>query len=259
MTLIDANINSKVVNIGFTSIFTKTRAAKTTTIINVGGARSSKSYSTAQVLIEKLVTESGKKFAILRKTFPSLRMSTMTPFIDMLKEYGLYDEKNHNKTFNTYTINNNVIQFAGLDESEKIKSTEFNYIWLEEANEFSHEDYVALKLRLSAKTTPELPNHIYLTLNPSDANNWIAVKVSKETDVTLIHSTYLDNPYLSPVYKKMLTDLINQDEQSYRVYVLGEWGLLEGKIYTNYEVIPELPNLSGAKFAYGLDFGDACS
>jgi len=26
--------------------------------------------------------------------------------------------------------------FRGLDDPEKIKSTEFNYIWMEEANEF---------------------------------------------------------------------------------------------------------------------------
>ena len=83
----------------------------------------------------------------------------------------------------------------------------------------------------------------------------VTVYKGAEADVEVIHSTFLDNSYLSKEYVALLTDLINQDENSYRVYVLGEWGLLEGKIYTNYTVIPELPVMTGAKWCYGLDFG----
>jgi phage terminase large subunit len=239
----------------YTKIFERTKASKAFVVINVGGARSSKSYSIAQVLIEKLITERGKKIGICRKTFPSLRMSTMLPFIDMLKEYGLYREEGHNKTFNSYVYGTNFIQFFSLDESEKIKSTEFNYIWMEEANEFSYEDYINLKLRLSgAKFTGE-QNHLYLSLNPIDSMGWIPERAIKEQDVEVIKSNYMDNPFLSSEYMKNLTDLLQQDEAYYRVYVLGEWGKLEGKIFTNYKIIPALPVMTSAKWAYGLDFG----
>lgn len=242
-------------DIVYTSVFARTRSAATTIIINVGGARSSKSYSIAQLLIEKLLTEHGKKFGICRKTFPALRMTAMALVIDLLKQYGIYREPAHNKTFNTYTYGDNTIQFFGLDESEKIKSTEFNYIWMEEANEFDYQDYVALKLRLSGQCLPTEHNHLYISLNPIDAHNWVATKAALETDVTIVKSTFQDNPYLSQAYKAMLLDLINQDENAYRVYVLGEWGLLEGKIYSNYKLLPDLPELKGGKWAYGLDFG----
>ncbi len=241
--------------IGYTSIFERNRASKATVIINVGGARSSKSYSIAQLLIEKLITEHNKVIGICRKTFPALRMTAMKLFFDLLKDYGIYRDEQHNKTFNTYTHGSNLVQFFGLDEAEKIKSAEFNYIHMEEGNEFAYEDYTALKLRLSGKVKEGEQNHIYISLNPVDAHNWIATRVTKETDVEVIKSTFKDNPYLSQDYITMLVDLINQDENSYRVYVLGEWGLLEGKIYSNYKVIPELPVMSGAKWAYGLDFG----
>lgn len=241
--------------IGYTNIFEKNRNSKKTVVINVGGARSSKSYSIAQLLIEKLLTEDHKVIGICRKTFPALRMSAMKVMLELLKDYGVYKDVQHNKTFNTYTYGTNLIQFFGLDESEKVKSTEFNYIHMEEANEFTYEDYIALKLRLSGKTKKGELNHLYISLNPVDAHNWVATKASKENDVEVIKSTYLDNPYLSEEFVCFLTDLINQDENSYRVYVLGEWGLLEGKIYTNYKVIPELPIMPGAKWCYGLDFG----
>jgi len=57
----------------------------------------------------------------------------------------MYDPEKHNKTFNTYEFGDNLVQFAGMDESEKIKSTEWNYVWMEEANEFTYEDYIVLK------------------------------------------------------------------------------------------------------------------
>ncbi len=247
--------NELVKPIGYTDIFARTRASKAAVIVNVGGARSSKSYSIAQILIEKLVTEEHKVIGICRKTFPALRMTTMKPFFDLLKAYGIYREEKHNKSFNTYEYGTNLIQFFGLDESEKIKSAEFNYIWMEEGNEFDYEDYMTLKLRLSGKIKEGEQNHIYISMNPIDAHNWIPMKVIHETDVEVVHSTFQDNPYLHQDYIDLLTDLINQDENAYRVYVLGEWGLLEGKIYSNYKVIPELPDMKGAKWAYGLDFG----
>jgi len=246
---------AQVKRVYYTKIFERNQASKAKVIINVGGARSSKSHSISQLFVSKMVTEEHKVFGICRKTFPALRMTAMKMFFDMSKDYGIYNETRHNKTFNTYEHGTNLIQFFGLDEAEKIKSAEFNYIWMEEANEFTYEDYTALKLRLSGKTKEGELNHMYLSLNPIDAHNWVATKASKEVDVDVIHSTYMDNPFLSKEYISLLTDLINQDENSYRVYVLGEWGLLEGKIYSNYKVIPELPIMSGAKWAYGLDFG----
>ena len=250
-----AQPKEKVVNIKYTNVFARNRVATAKVIVNVGGARSSKSHSVAQILIEKLVTEQNKMIGICRKTFPSLRMTSMKLVLDLIKEYGLYNEAHHNKSFNTYTYGTSQIQFFGLDESEKIKSAEFNYIWMEEANEFSYEDYIALKLRLSGKVKEGESNRIYLSLNPVDAHNWIATKAIHESDVQVIKSTFRDNPFLSQDYIDLLIDLINQDENSYRVYVLGEWGLLEGKIYSNYKVIPELPVMTGTKWAYGLDFG----
>ncbi len=245
----------KIVRAEFTTIFAKNEASTAKVIINVGGARSSKSYSICQLLIKKGLTEKNKRFGICRKTFPSLRMTNMLIFFDMLRDWGIYDETKHNKTFNTYQLGTNIYQFFGLDESEKIKSAEFNYVWMEEGNEFSYADYTNLKLRLSGKVEEGEQNHLYLSLNPIDANNWIAIRASKEKDVEVIHSTFLDNPFLDQGYIDLLTDLIHQDENYYRIYALGEWGLLTERIYTNYSVIPELPDLQGGKWAYGLDFG----
>ncbi|GAG85042.1 unnamed protein product, partial [marine sediment metagenome] len=102
--------------IGVTPIYHKTRECKAKTIVNVGGAGSSKSYSIAQLLIEKLCQEKNKKIGICRKTFPALRMTALDLVMGLLKDYGIYNPNNHNKSNNTYSHNSNQIQFFSLDE-----------------------------------------------------------------------------------------------------------------------------------------------
>lgn len=242
--------------IGVTPIYEKNRNATKKTVVNVGGSGSSKSFSVAQLLIEKLVTEDNKRFVIARKTMPACKRSSYDLIISFLKDYGIYREDHHNKTDHIYRHKSNEILFLGLDEPTKIKSisTGVNYVWLEEANEFTYEDYKMFLLQVR-RATGNGANHIYLTLNPVDESNWIARKLIKEDDVEVVHSTYHDNPFLGEDYVKMLENSINEDENFYRVYVLGEWGKLENLIYRNYKIIPELPELDSAKWCYGLDFG----
>jgi len=247
--------------IGVTPIYHKTRECKAKTIVNVGGSGSSKSFSIAHLLIEKLIQEKNKRFVIARKTMPACKRSSYDLIIGFLRDFknedgvSLYDAGAHNKTDHVFRFKTNEMLFMGLDEPTKIKSisTGVNYVWLEEANEFTQEDYQMFVLQVR-KTSEEL-NHIYLSLNPIDEGNWIARKLINEENVEVIHSTYKDNPFLGQDYIQYLENSINEDENFYRVYVLGEWGKLENLIYRNYKVIPELPELDGAKWCYGLDFG----
>lgn len=132
------------------------------------------SHSIAQLFVYKLITEENKFFGISRKTFPALRMTSMAMMIQLLKDYGVYDERKHNKTYNTYEYKTNQFQWFSLDEAEKIKSANFNYEWLEEANEFTYEDYMMLRLRLRAPIKPGEINQMFISLNPSDSTSWVA-------------------------------------------------------------------------------------
>ena len=111
----------------------------------VGGAGSSKSYSIAQFLIKKLYEEENIRILVTRKTTPSLRISAYKLILDLLKEYGWHYELNKSEL--TIKQGNNEILFKGLDDPEKIKSAEFNYIWAEEATDLTLDDYRQLNLR----------------------------------------------------------------------------------------------------------------
>ena len=240
-----------------TPVFQKLHAANATTVVNVGGAGSSKSYSSLQLIISECSGLSGQSFLIMRKTMPALRMTTMRDFFTMLKEYHLYQPANHNKTENTYYLNGNLIQFAGLDDVEKIKSSAWNKLLLEEANEFTWDDYLVLLTRLRGKVVAGArPNQIRLNLNPSDAQGWIPKNLPTLPDVQFIHSTYVDNPFLDPHYVKILTGLKDIDYNHYRIYALGEWGVLKGRIYRNFDFVSaEAWPASFDDEVYGVDFG----
>jgi|WetSurMetagenome_2_1015567.scaffolds.fasta_scaffold96902_1 phage terminase large subunit len=237
-----------------TAVFDKNYNSKTTIVLNEGGARSSKSHSLCQLFIYKMMNEQNKNILITRKTLPALRITAYKMFIDILSDYNLYDVKNHNRTLRTYKHNANTILFTSFDEPTKIQSTEFNYIWMEEAEEFSFEDFIVLKTRLSGKKNENEINQIFLTYNPKNENSYINKKIHSFKDVTLIKSTYKDNLMLNNDYIDIIESLKEQDEKMYRVYALGEYAQIEGQIYNNIQYTASFPDSFNEIF-YGLDFG----
>lgn len=240
--------------VAVTKIFDRNIKATAPIIINVGGARSGKSYSILQILLQKFISEDHKEILIARKTLPSLRITAYKVFINLLQDYGYYKKCTHNKTNLTIKYGNSTVYFLSIDDPEKIKSTEFNYVFLEEVNEFSYNDFIILWTRMSAPTVENQPNRMYLALNPSDEWSWVHQKVTHWDNAQTIHSTYLDNPFLDANYRKILEDLKDTDPELYQIYALGEYATLSNIIYQNYQIDKVFPpNLSDEW--YGLDWG----
>jgi len=237
-----------------TRVFDDLFDAKEEVVVNVGGAGSSKSYSTCQYLITKFNNEKNIKILICRKTLPALKITAYKLFIDLLKEYSRYGLCEHNKSDRTITMkaNNNLVYFTSIDDPEKVKSTDWNYIWIEEAIELDYDDFLILWTRLRSKEAVKSFNQMILTLNPSDEFSWIKEKLMIMPNVKTITSAYPDNPFLSDQYKKLLEGLAEQDEQFYKIYALGQWSSSTNKIYTNWKLCKTMPSTEPI---YGLDFG----
>lgn len=241
----------------YTNVFERNMAATEKTVVNVGGAGSSKTYSLLQQVIAECHAHTKQEHLITRKTMPALRMTTMRDFFDMLKEYKRYNPANHCLSENYYMLNGNRVSFMSLDNPEKVKSSKFNKIWMEEANEFTWEDYIVFLTRLRAKTpTPKYRNQLRMSLNPSDANGWIPKKLLKLPQVALIHSTYRDNPFNDKDYVATLEGLKAIDLNHWRIYTEGEWGVLKGRIYKHFD-FPTLEQWTQHldERVHGVDFG----
>jgi phage terminase large subunit len=95
-----------------------------------------------------------------------------------------------------------------------------------------------------------------MTLNPIDQFHWIRTQVLDvpNKDVASFQSNYKMNPFLSREYIEQLEGLADIDENYYRIYALGEWGVLQNLIYSNWDVVDRAPD-NYDEIVCGLDFG----
>jgi len=241
-------------NLKVTRIYKANSEATTPVVLNIGGARSSKSYSILQLFLVRFLSCVGRKMLVTRKTGPALKATAYSVFLEMLQETGLYSEVEHNKTDKTFTYRRNLIAFISLDDPLKIRSSSWNDVMMEEANEFEWPDYITLKTRMSAPKTDGLENTLYLALNPSDETGWIHQRLEAMPSVTVIRSTHKDNPFLSSEYRRILEDLKDEDETFYKVFTLGEWATPTEIIYPSWSLVDEAPDHPD-EVIYGVDFG----
>ena len=227
-----------------TNVFHKAYNSETRITCLQGGTRSSKSYSLAQLFLIKCFEGTGKTYTICRKTLPALKGTAYRDFIEILKDLEIYSEEFHNKSELSYRLNDNLIEFISVDQPQKIRGRKRNYLWLNEANEFTYEDWQQLILRTTEK--------VYLDYNPSDPYSWIYDKVVTRDDCTFIKSTYRANPFLDEDTIAEIERLKDLDPEYWKVYGLGEIGSVTTQIFRNFSLVD---NMQGKLIGYGLDFG----
>lgn len=232
-------------------------------ILLMGGAGSGKSHALAQH-IPRLVLQNDQvdlRVLVLRKTFKSLRDTAYRGILEVLNRWGV--DYQLNRSLHTLQLGKSEMWFRGLDDPEKIKSTEFNLILIEEATDLTEADFEQLDLRL--RRPGPLMNQIFMAFNPISTRSWaVKLALSGRPDVAVMRSTYKDNPILQearPEYIRKLEDLKNRNVNLHRIYALGEPGVLKGVIYDNWTTIDEAELPEDVKShlqtpdSMGVDFG----
>lgn len=235
----------KVLNLKASNVFHRNMQAATKIVANQGGTRSGKTYSILQLLIfEYALKQTGRIFTIVRKTLPSIKLTVLRDFLEILDTHDMYDETAHNKSDHTYKLNGNLFEFVSLDQPQKKRGAKRNILFCNEANELTYEDFFQLLVRTEEK--------IYLDYNPSDAHHWLYDKVIPRDDCTFIKSTYRDNPFLPQTLVQEIERLKTTDDNYWRVYGLGERGQSQSLVFSRFN---EVKDVQGKFIAYGLDWG----
>ena len=213
-----------------------------------GGTRSAKSYSAVQYCVVKALETPNTIVSIVRKSFPSLRISTLRDFRNILKELGIWNENNWYASENTYTFDNgSFIEFLSVQDSERRKGTKRSILFIDEANELDYEDFFQLFIRTSEKTI--------LAYNPSfSTNHWIYTSAGTHPEAQIFISTFLDNPFLEDEIVKEIERLKDISPSYYQVYGLGLPGLVEGLVFDNVAMIDYIED-EWDLLGFGLDFG----
>lgn len=212
-------------------------------IVNQGGSRSSKSISILQCLII-IALRDKIKVTIVRKTLAACK-SIMEDFFYLIELYGLYDREKHNKSGATYLFKNgSMFEFMGTLDIQKLKGRKRDILYCNEANEIGEDEWIQLVLRTSGQ--------IFIDFNPSDTEHWIYDLLKDEKSI-LIKSTYKNNPFLSKSQVEYIENLINVDENYYKIYALGERPIASTRIYSHFKQYIDEPQF--IDWCYGLDFG----
>ena len=215
-------------------------------VINQGGTRSGKTYSTLQVLCEycQRNRDSGAIISVIRKTLPALKGSAYRDFLEILQREGWYSENDHNKSEMYYNLFGNLFEFISVDQPQKIRGRKRTICFINEANELTWEDFFQLNIRTSDK--------IIVDYNPSDEFHWIYEKLQIREDADFFVSTYLNNPFLPQELIDEIELLRQADDNYWRVYGLGERGISQETVYTHWSY-GEFPE--DCEVASGVDFG----
>ena len=233
-------------------------------VVLQGGSSSSKTYSTAQMLIiQALKSEKRKLVSVVAETIPHLKRGVMRDFFKILIQQGFYSEDNHNKTDSTYKLGNWTIEFFSADNDAKLRGARRDVLFVNECNRITWDAFTQLEIRTRDK--------IFLDFNPV-SRFWVHSKLmNPNNSYSFIKSTYLDNvdhltgrPLLEesiiksiesrkPVYDSG-GNVLSGDEHFWKVYGLGEIGSMEGVVFNNWETVDTVPDF-GKWSAVGLDFG----
>ena len=244
----NANLLQKIVK--YTPVFEANKNAydsgKYRVIANQGSTRSSKTFSLCQLLPVIALSEK-KEITVCSPSLPHLKRGARKDFLDIIKDWGLYNDDDFNKTDNVYRFpkTGSYIEFFGADEVQKLRGPGRDILYINEANLLSHAAYVQLSLRTK--------DVCFIDFNPADEYSWVYDVADAEGNL-LIHSTYKNN--LSNLTKSQIQEiesLKNADENLWRVFGLGLRGTSSETIYTHWKQTDHFPQCDD--ICYGLDFG----
>lgn len=214
------------------------------------------------------LTQEDMVFAVVRATMPALTRSVYLgdpSIVHTLQAWGVPTERWLNKTEATLRNpeNGSVMYFIGLDDPEKIKSMNLNYIFIEEATEINADKWAQLNSRLR-RHNKYGKNQMFLAYNPISWYNWVVQMFIANPDPlikddTIVHfSNFSQNPYVSIDNVRSMFARAAQDETYYRTYVIGKPGKPLGLIYPNIVFTPHSTwpdEVWAAKPYYGIDWG----
>lgn len=229
-----------------TDVFQANRNAKTDIVINQGGTSSGKTYAIMQNLFLHAIEEPNQVITVVGQDIPNLKVGalrdaeTIVASSEVLQSYI----NNYNKSDRVFTFfNSSIIEFKSYDDWQDAKSGKRDYLFLNEVNGIAKPIFDELYLRTKRKT--------YLDYNPN-TEFWVHNDLIGKENVSLIISDHRHNTFLDEKIHNKIEAI--EDPELWKVYARGLTGKLEGVIFRDYNIVPNI-SLDAKLIGYGLDFG----
>ena len=236
----------------------------------IKGSRASKKSATAALwFIYSLMKYPAANLLVVRKTFRTLKDSCYTQLKWAIKRLGVDDYFicKESPLEITYKPTGQKVFFRGLDDPLKVTSITVDvgvlcWLWVEEAYEITSE---AAFDTLDESIRGEVPTGLFkqatLTFNPWNEKHWLKKRFFDKADKDVLAKTtnYQCNEFLDESDRDMFGRMRLTNPRRYQVAGLGDWGIVEGLVYENWEErafdFSEIAKRENVHSAFGLDFG----
>jgi len=214
-----------------------------------GSAGSGKSVFASQKAFIRLYTTPRLRGYGVRKVGVDIEGSVFKEFKERIYENGSEDDWTINNTKHSFYCKRNGSEFVTfhMEDEKRTKSiVKADFIWVEEMDQLTFDDWDQLGLRLRGKPVDYM--QIVGSFNPTDEKSWIRPRFfpeEKETEkifnldlseldpktgdlieikATVCQFDFNDNEYLSPQDRARYELYKYTNPRKYEIYVLNKWG-----------------------------------
>lgn len=210
-----------------------------------GGTSASKTISILIWMIGYAQKYKGELLSVVSESFPHLKRGAIRDFQSIMETQGYWKAENWNKTDYTYTFETGTkIEFFSADQPGKVRGPRRDVLFINEANNISYETYTQLEVRTK--------RIVWLDWNPV-SEFWFYSEVKDKDNVDFLILTYKDNEALDARIVEAIESR-KGNKNWWLVYGEGQLGVAEGRIYSTWQIIDEVPQEARLE-RYGLDFG----
>lgn len=231
-----------------------------------GSRASKKSTTTAMNLIYRIMEYPESNALVVRKTYRTLLDSCFAQLKWAVNRLGVKDyfDFKLSPLEIIYKPTGQKILFRGLDDPLKVTSVTVDvgslcFLWIEEAYEImSESDFDMLDESIRGEVPKGHFKQITLTFNPWNERHWIKRRFfdKVDKDVLAITTNYTCNEWLDRSDLNVFERMKENNPRRYQVAGLGNWGIVDGLIYENFEERQfTLEDVKDYKTVAGLDFG----
>ena len=212
-----------------------------------GGTSAGKTISIMQILISKAIDDKRPTLtSVVSESFPHLKKGAMRDFKNIMQEHNYWDDRDWNATDSIYTFQSgSKIEFFSADQPSKVRGPRRERLYINECNNVDYEAFDQLEVRTNLE--------VWLDWNPTYEFWFYTNVLNSRDDIDFITLTYKDNEGLPDNIVKSI-EMRKSNKQWWRVYGEGKLGEVEGRIYTGWQTLDEIP-FEARLEGYGLDFG----
>lgn len=246
---------ARLINKNYAELYKALEIDKKKGVVMEGGSRSGKTWSAVDFIIYLCTHKDKPTINIIKETFAGFKTTLYEDFARRLDQIGAAHTFRTVQNIATYTLFGGKLNFMGADQPAKFHGAACDYFYINEALDVQKDVFDQVEMRCRVGW--------FIDYNPKWTDHWIFDKVIPRPDVSFVHSTLLDNPFIGKAERlKILSTAPTQDNITagtadkylWDVYGLGKRAAHEGLVFPAVTWIDSFPE-DIEKVFYGLDFG----